>query len=271
VGPSDLIGNSEITKAIEDSLDKGRKEVARILSSVHAGMFLNDSGRPDGDELENQICNALKNSASEVVNKVMEGLPAKNRMREMVVSGSKGSDLNIAQMMAMLGQQLIAGKRVQYTLQDRTLPHFTRYDYSAESRGFVENSFITGLRPAEFFFHAMAGREGLIDTAVKTSDSGYIQRRLVKLMEDIHVEQDSTVRDINGSIVQFLYGEDGIDATGIEKQECELGLLTMEQVYSMLVEVNKSLILNFYKIVGRGLITILTLIFFPLPLSTGLG
>jgi len=231
VGPSDLVGNAEIAEAIENALDKGRKEVSRIMSSVHAGMFLNDSGRPDGDELENQICNALKNSASEVVNKVMEGLPAKNRMREMVVSGSKGSDLNIAQMMAMLGQQLIAGKRVQYTLQDRTLPHFTRYDYSAESRGFVENSFITGLRPAEFFFHAMAGREGLIDTAVKTSDSGYIQRKLVKTMEDLHVEYDGTVRNANGAVIQFQYGGDGIDTVNVEAQACDLGSMTLEQVY----------------------------------------
>jgi DNA-directed RNA polymerase II subunit RPB1 len=161
----------------------------------------------------------------------MEGLPAKNRMREMVVSGSKGSDLNIAQMMAMLGQQLIAGKRVQYTLQDRTLPHFTRYDYSAESRGFVENSFITGLRPAEFFFHAMAGREGLIDTAVKTSDSGYIQRKLVKTMEDLHVEYDGTVRNANGAVIQFQYGGDGIDTVNVEAQACDLGSMTLEQVY----------------------------------------
>ena len=231
VGPSDLVGSEEIAEAIAKSLADGRKEVARIMSSVHSGIFANDSGRPDGDELENQITNALKNSASNVVEKVMSGLPKKNRMREMVVSGSKGSDLNIAQMMAMLGQQFIAGKRIQYTLQDRTLPHFTRYDYSSESRGFVENSFITGLRPAEFFFHAMAGREGLIDTAVKTSDSGYIQRKLVKTMEDLHVEYDGTVRNANGAIIQFQYGGDGIDSVCIEAQVCDLGVMTMAQLY----------------------------------------
>jgi DNA-directed RNA polymerase II subunit RPB1 len=126
---------------------------------------------------------------------------------------------------------LIAGKRVQFTLQDRTLPHFTRYDHSSESRGFVENSFITGLRPAEFFFHAMAGREGLIDTAVKTSDSGYIQRKLVKTMEDLHVEYDGTVRNANGAIVQFQYGGDGIDSVCVEAQECNLGTMTLEDIY----------------------------------------
>lgn len=232
VGASDLVRSSEVEEAIQLSLEKGRKMVADILSSVHSGTFLNSSGRLDGEELENQIVNALKDSSSELVKKIMESLPAKNRMNEMVVSGSKGSDINIAQMMGLLGQQLIAGRRVQYTLQDRTLPHFTRYDHGAESRGFVESSFITGLKPAEFFFHAMAGREGLIDTAVKTSDSGYIQRKLVKTMEDLHVEYDGTVRDANGSIVQFHYGGDGIDSVSIEAQECNLGVMTLEQIFA---------------------------------------
>lgn len=231
VGASDLIANETIETTLAAALEKGRKDVADIISSVHAGTFLNNSGRPDGEELENQIMNALRAAGSDVAKKIMENLPSKNRMREMVVSGSKGSDLNIAQMMGLLGQQLIAGKRVQFTLQDRTLPHFTRYDHSSESRGFVENSFITGLRPAEFFFHAMAGREGLIDTAVKTSDSGYIQRKLVKTMEDLHVEYDGTVRNANGAIVQFQYGGDGIDSICVEAQECNLGTMTLEDIY----------------------------------------
>jgi DNA-directed RNA polymerase II subunit RPB1 len=166
---------------------------------------------------------------------VVDNLPDTNRM---IIMSDKGANakgtaaVNITQMVAFLGQQYVDGARIKYTMDNRTLPHFAKYDDGLESRGFVENSFIAGIRPAEFFFHAMGGREGLIDTAVKTSDTGYIQRRLVKLMEDIHVEQDGTVRDINGSIVQFLYGEDGIDATGIEKQDCDLGVLTMEQVYA---------------------------------------
>jgi DNA-directed RNA polymerase II subunit RPB1 len=231
VGASDLIGNDTVETTIAAALQKGRSDVADIISSVHSGTFLNNSGRPDGEELENQIMNALRAAGSDVAKKIMDNLPMKNRMREMVISGSKGSDLNIAQMMGLLGQQLIAGKRVQFTLKDRTLPHFTRYDHSSESRGFVENSFITGLRPAEFFFHAMAGREGLIDTAVKTSDSGYIQRKLVKTMEDLHVEYDGTVRNANGAIVQFRYGGDGIDSVCVEAQECNLGTMTLEDIY----------------------------------------
>jgi DNA-directed RNA polymerase II subunit RPB1 len=175
--------------------------------------------------------NALKEINSKIEEKVGVSLPKDNRMVQMVDSKAKGSNLNITQMLALLGQQMVAGQRIKYTLQDRTLPHFARYDHGIESRGFVENSFISGLRPAEFFFHAMGGREGLIDTAVKTSDSGYIQRKLVKMMEDLHVEYDGTVRNINGSIYQFVYGGDGIDSIAIENQPIELGVASMEQLY----------------------------------------
>jgi len=231
VGSSDLIANIETDEFIKESLSEGRKKVANILSSIHAGTFLNDSGRLDGEELENQIAKALNNISSSIGAKVTESLPETNRMLHMVKSGSKGSELNITQMMALLGQQIISGKRIQYTLQDRTLPHFPRYDHGVESRGFVENSFISGLRPSEFFFHAMGGREGLIDTAVKTSDSGYIQRKLVKTMEDLHVEYDGTVRNANNSIVQFHYGGDGIDSVCVEIQPIELATMTLEQIY----------------------------------------
>jgi len=231
VGASDLMGGPEWESVLKADIETGRKQIADIVSAVHSGGFVNDSGRTDGEELENRISNALKEVASNITKKVMDVLPKDNRMVEMVDSGAKGSSLNIAQMMALLGQQLIAGRRIQYTLRDRTLPHYTRYDHGMESRGFVENSFITGLGPAEFFFHAMAGREGLIDTAVKTSDSGYIQRKLVKTMEDLHVEYDGTVRNANGAIIQFQYGGDGIDTTAIEAQECELTNMTMAQIF----------------------------------------
>ncbi|KAL0332219.1 UNVERIFIED_CONTAM: DNA-directed RNA polymerase II subunit RPB1 [Sesamum calycinum] len=135
--------------------------------------------------------------------------------------GSKGSFINISQMTACVGQQNVEGKRIPFGFIDRTLPHFTKDDYGPESRGFVENSYLRGLTPQEFFFHAMGGREGLIDTAVKTSETGYIQRRLVKAMEDIMVKYDGTVRNSLGDVIQFLYGEDGMDAVWIESQPLE--------------------------------------------------
>ena len=231
VGPSDLIVNAETDEFVKKTIAECKQKVADIMSSVHAGTFVNSDGRENGEELENRIVKEIKNTTDKLYTEVMTKMSPDNRMYQMVQSGAKGNNINIGQMMAILSQQNVGGKRIQYTLQDRTLPHFSRYDDGLESRGFVESSFINGIRPAEFFFHAMGGREGLIDTAVKTSDSGYIQRRLVKTMEDIHVEYDGTVRNVNGAIVQFHYGGDGIDSTCVEKQECMLGMMTMEQIF----------------------------------------
>jgi DNA-directed RNA polymerase II subunit RPB1 len=233
VGTSDLIADSQMITFVKETIDKGKKDIANIIASVHEGTFYNDTGgsRPDGEELENRISKALKEVSKDVSEVAMKSLSDDNRMKQMVESGAKGDIWNICQMIAILPQQLVSGKRIQYTLQDRTLPHFAKYDHGMESHGFVENSFISGLRPAEFFFHAMGGREGLIDTAVKTSDSGYIQRKLVKNMEDLHIEYDGTVRNSNGSIIQFNYGGDGIDSICVEQQSCELGVMSMEDVY----------------------------------------
>ena len=231
VGTADLIANIETQRFVNDKLSEGRTAVSKILSDVHGGMFANISGMSDGEELEDRISSALKAVAANINDEVIKSLPKDNAIVQMVDSGSKGGPQNITQMVALLGQQLIEGKRVQYTLQDRTLPHFARYDDGVESRGFVQNSFMNGLLPAEFFFHAQAGREGLIDTAVKTSDTGYIQRRLMKTMEDQHVEHDGTVRNVTGSIIQFAYGEDGIDSISVEAQTCDLGTMTLEDVY----------------------------------------
>jgi DNA-directed RNA polymerase II subunit RPB1 len=231
VGPEDLIMDDTTDEKVKSILAESKQKIANILSSIHSGTFLNGDGREDGDELELQLLQVIKETEASITTAVESSIDKNNRMYQMVKSGSKGKMLNIIQMMALLSQQNVGGKRIQYTLQDRTLPHFHRFDDGLESRGFVESSFIGGIRPAEFFFHAMGGREGLIDTAVKTSDSGYIQRRLVKTMEDIHVEYDGTVRNVNGAIVQFHYGGDGADSTCVEKYECELGVMTMEQVY----------------------------------------
>lgn len=144
-----------------------------------------------------------------------------NNFKQMVAAGSKGTNINISQVIACVGQQNVEGKRIPYGFVKRTLPHFTKNDYGPESRGFVENSYLRGLTPQEFFFHAMGGREGLIDTAVKTSETGYIQRRLVKAMEDLIVQYDGTVRNSLGHVIQFLYGEDGVDATYIESQSLD--------------------------------------------------
>jgi DNA-directed RNA polymerase II subunit RPB1 len=150
----------------------------------------------------------------------------------MVKSGSKGSSDNISQMISCLGQQNVDGKRIPYGFEDRTLPHFTKYDDSPSARGFVESSFISGLTPEELFFHAMGGRVGLIDTAVKTSQTGYIQRRLIKGLEDLKVEYDMTVRNNKRRIVQFSYGDDGIDPIHVENQILPIVSMSPEEIYA---------------------------------------
>ena len=115
-------------------------------------------------------------------------------------------------MSAVVGQQAIRGERINRGYSSRTLPHFKVNDLSPKARGFVSSSYRNGLKPVEFFFHAMGGREGLVDTAVRTSTSGYMQRRLVNALQDMVVENDGTVRNSDKNIIQFRFGDDGIDA-----------------------------------------------------------
>ena len=135
-------------------------------------------------------------------------------------------------MLCCLGQQNVDGKRIPYGFDSRTLPHYTKYDDTPNSRGFIENSFISGLTAPELFFHAMAGRIGLIDTAVKTSSTGYIQRRLIKGLEDLKVEYDMTVRNSKGKIIQFAYGDDSFDSAKVENQNINLLSMSAEDIYA---------------------------------------
>jgi DNA-directed RNA polymerase I subunit RPA1 len=131
----------------------------------------------------------------------------------MVTTGAKGSTVNQSQVSCALGQQALEGRRVPRMSSGRTMPAFAPYDPNPRADGFIADRFLTGIRPQEYYFHCMAGREGLVDTAVKTSRSGYLQRCLVKHLEELKVCYDHTVRDGEGGVVQFLYGEDGIDPT----------------------------------------------------------
>ena len=131
----------------------------------------------------------------------------------MARSGARGSMLNLSQMAGSIGQQAVRGERISRGYEKRTLSHFNKEDLGADAKGFVRSSYKRGLNPTEYFFHSMGGREGLVDTAVRTSRSGYMQRRLVNALEDIRVKYDSTVRNTANTVVQFKYGEDSIDPT----------------------------------------------------------
>ena len=230
VGISDLIADAATKKEMNTKIQEKKKQIETVLLEVHQDLFDNNTGKTNQSEFEDRAFGLL-NKAMESAGEIGQNtLSTENRMIAMVRAGSKGGPINIAQMIACVGQQNIEGKRIPYGFEDRTLPHFKKYDDGAEARGFIENSFISGLTPTEFFFHAMSGREGLIDTAVKTADTGYIQRQIVKAMEDLVVQQDGTVRDANMNITQFQYGEDGINSTKIESQPLPLSTMTDDEI-----------------------------------------
>lgn len=173
-----------------------------------------DSQQENLDALYNAACGGVSTGVTKAC--LPTGLQKhfpKNQMQSMTISGAKGSGVNANLISCNLGQQVLEGRRVPVMVSGKTLPCFRPFETNVRAGGYIVNRFLTGIRPQEYYFHHMAGREGLIDTAVKTSRSGYLQRCLIKGMEGLKVSYDTSVRDSDGSIVQFLYGEDGIDIT----------------------------------------------------------
>ena len=231
VGISDLIADMNTNDAIASAITKKKVEVKNLIDQTHLGIFENKTGKTNKDEFEMQVNNVL-NAATNIAGKIgRESLDKDNRFIIMVNAGSKGSDINISQMISCLGQQNVDGKRIPYGFEDRTLPHYSKYNDTPESRGFVESSFISGLSPQELFFHAIGGRIGLIDTAVKTSQTGYIQRRLIKGLEDIKIEYDMTVRNNKQKIIQYSYGDDSFDTVKVEGVILSFISMSYEEIY----------------------------------------
>ena len=230
VGISDLLVSNKIDTEMDEILFDMKKKVYDIIKKNHKNEFENNSFDTNKSNFENEVNKLLNNAINKVGKIALKNINDDNRMVNMIKSKSKGNPVNIAQMISSLGQQNVDGKRISDGFNDRTLPHYTKYDDGPECRGFVENSFVNGLTPQEFFFHAMGGREGLIDTAVKTSETGYIQRKLIKSMEDCKISYDLTVRNANGSIIQFLYGEDGMNAIKLESQKLPFIEMTQQEL-----------------------------------------
>ena len=173
-------------------------------------------------DTENKINQRLNICRDTMGTMVQKPLNDSNRLYTMVHSGSKGSNINISQIMAVVGQQNLCGQRIPNTWTNRTLPHFKRGSDGPRERGFITHSYVEGLDPHEVWFHAIAGREGIIDTAIKTSTTGYIQRRFMKALENITIHWDTSARNSDGSIIQFKYGDDGFDAMRVENQYVDI-------------------------------------------------
>ncbi|MFP3951416.1 MAG: DNA-directed RNA polymerase subunit A' [Candidatus Bathyarchaeia archaeon] len=198
-------------ETIQNVMGDMEERVQGLIDAYNSGRLERLPGQTLQESFEIQVMSELAKARDEAGETVEQGLGLSNSGIIMTRSGARGSSLNISQMMGTVGQQSIRGKRIMRGYEDRTLPHFRENDPAPEARGFVYNCYRDGLTPIEFFFHAMGGREGLVDTAVRTQQSGYMQRRLINALEHLRVEYDGTVRNSGGDIVQFQYGEDGID------------------------------------------------------------
>ena len=203
----------EARRQIEEGLDKAMKKIRNLVKAYENDELESLPGRSLKETLEMEIMRVTgraRDLAGEIAGK---HLGLENSAVIMAKSGARGSMLNLSQMSGCVGQQAVRGERIHRGYQNRTLPHFKKGDLGASAKGFVASNYKKGLSPTEYFFHSMGGREGLVDTAVRTSRSGYMQRRLINALEDVKVENDGTVRHAGGQIIQFKYGEDGIDPT----------------------------------------------------------
>ncbi|CAG9816329.1 unnamed protein product [Phaedon cochleariae] len=220
IGIGDVTPGENLVKRKNKLLSEGYAKCLEYIKQMQQGKLPTQPGCTVEESLEAVILKELSVIREHAGQACVAELHPTNSPLIMALSGSKGSFINISQMIACVGQQALNGKRVPDGFDNRSLPHFEHYSKTPEAKGFVENSFYTGLTPTEFFFHTMGGREGLVDTAVKTAETGYMQRRLVKSLEDLVVHYDGSVRNAEGDVIQLIYGGDSLDPTYMEGKDC---------------------------------------------------
>ena len=210
---------AEASRQISDAMEDAMTGVDKLATAYNKGKLERRPGRSLEETLEVEVMKKLGEARDRAGEIAGWHLGMDNFAVIMARSGARGSMLNLSQMAGSIGQQAIRGERVSRGYNKRTLSHFNKDDLGAEAKGFVRSSYKQGLNPTEYFFHSMGGREGLVDTAVRTSRSGYMQRRLVNALEDLRVKYDGTVRNTANTVVQFRYGGDGIDPTRSKEGE----------------------------------------------------
>ncbi|KAL6404050.1 DNA-directed RNA polymerase III subunit RPC1 [Ilyonectria robusta] len=216
IGIGDVCPTESLKAETENLVSIAYQHCDDLIEKFKQGKLAKASGCNLEQTLENSISGILSKVRQQAGEFCIDTLSRNNSPLIMANSGSKGSNINVAQMIALVGQQIIGGQRVPNGFQDRSLPHFHKNSRQPLSKGFVKNSFYSGLLPPEFLFHAISGREGLVDTAVKTAETGYISRRLIKSLEDVSVQYDDTVRVSDGTVVQFQFGADRLDPVDME-------------------------------------------------------
>lgn len=221
IGINDVQPGKFLFNEKERKVETGYSECDTLIKQSVEGKLTKLSGMNDNETLEAKLGGVLSKIREDLGDTCLRELSPHNAPLIMSMCGSKGSKLNVCQMVACVGQQIISGQRIPDGFQDRSLPHFPKGSKIPAAKGFVRNSFYTGLTPNEFFFHAVSGREGLVDTAVKTAETGYMQRRLMKALEDLVVHYDYSIRNSVDSVVQFTYGRDGLDPAEMESEQTE--------------------------------------------------
>jgi len=206
-----LVLSPKARAKMQKNMERIQKKIEDLIENKRNGTLPRLPGQTLDESFEIYVMHELATARDEAGKIADQDFTLENAGIVMTRTGARGSSLNIGQMAACVGQQSVRGKRILRGYAGRALPHFTEEDARPRARGFVYSSYQTGLDAIEFFFHAMGGREGLVDTAVRTQQSGYMQRRLINALEHIRLEYDSTVRDSAGDIIQFRYGEDGVD------------------------------------------------------------
>lgn len=216
LGINDVMPGTNLLKRKYNSINTAYQQCDELIHQHKIGQLTPQAGCNEDETLEAQISGKLSKVRDEMGQVCIDELNKYNAPLNMALCGSKGSKINVCQMVACVGQQIISGSRIPDGFEDRSLPHFLKKSKIPAAKGFVGNSFFSGLTPTEFFFHAISGREGLVDTAVKTAETGYMQRRLMKALEDLTTQYDLSVRNSEGGMVQFCYGDDGLDPLILE-------------------------------------------------------
>tara|TARA_B100001996_G_scaffold15942_1_gene13320 strand:- start:2162 stop:6460 length:4299 start_codon:yes stop_codon:yes gene_type:complete len=235
IGPKDLQRSKEIHNKVDEAASKMIKNISKRIEKIH-----NSQVECDTDLFEQFVNEEIAKATSISENLLYKD--EKSRFEPMIKSGSKGKKKNITQMKGFLGQQIVNGKRTNTGYTNRTLPHFQKYSEDISTRGFVRSSLSKGLHPFEFFFHAGGGREGLIEQALQTGQTGYIQRQMVKTLEDMTVKWSHTVNDAQDNIVQFSYGDDNATGESIQEQDIKNIFCSYDQLdlkYNLLSNASK--------------------------------
>ena len=217
ISTEDLDVSGEIKKKIDKVIENAEEKTQKIIESFYDNSLELLPGKTAAESREIKILQVLNETRTDIGDVVKLGFPKENMANKMIVSGAKGSMLNITQIACSVGQQVLNGRRIDFGYNGRTLSFFNKGDLSPKAGGFIYSSFMQGLSPIEFFFGSMTGRDGLMDTALRTPKSGYLYRRLANALQDLVVAYDGTVRDASNNIIQFKYGVSGVDISAEHK------------------------------------------------------